>query len=243
MNARIRTLCLWSGYSFFVLYLLGIVVVARFIPPPAPSWSDAAIAAFFGEHQLRILVGMSICAFASALYVPWGVAIFGEMLRMEKTRFAPLSVLQVLSAGLGAVFFAISPLMWLTLAFRTGHASDSVWILNDFAWISWIASWPFFFVQAGALGLCLLTYPAPTVPRWVGYFSIWFAVSMFPASLVVFFYDGPFAWNGVFGLYLPLCMFAVWYQVVTYYLWRSLKGDAQRVETDLAPGRPVAAPA
>ncbi|HEY1972736.1 MAG TPA: hypothetical protein VGH89_32640 [Pseudonocardia sp.] len=243
MSARIQSICLWSGYSFFILYLVGIVVVAGFIPPPAPSWSGEAIAAYFQQRQGRILIGMSICAFASALYVPWGVAIFGEMLRMERTRFAPLSVVQVISAGVGAVFFAISPLMWLTLAYRAGHGSDAIWILNDFAWISWIVSWPFFFVQAGALGLCTLMHPSAALPRWVGYFSIWFGVSMFPASLIVFFDSGPFAWNGVFGIYLPLGMFALWYQVVSYYLRRAIKARAETAEPDLVQARGAAAPA
>lgn len=243
MNTRIQSICLWSGYSFFILYLLGIVAVAGFIPPPAPGWSGEAITAFFDERQLRILVGMSICAFASALYVPWGVSIFGEMVRIETTRFAPLSVVQVISAGLGAAFFAISPLMWLTLAFRAGHSSDSVWILNDFAWISWIVSWPFFSVQAAALGLCVLMHPAAALPRWTGYFSLWFAVSMFPASLIVFFHSGPFAWNGIFGIYLPLGMFALWYHVVTFYLRRSIKARASIAEPDVVQGRAVAASA
>lgn len=243
MSARVRSICLWSGYSFFLVYLVGIVVVAGFIPPPAPDWDAATITGYFGDHRFRILLGMSICAFASALYVPWGVAIFGEMLRMERTRYAPLSVIQVISAGLGAVFFAISPLMWLTLAFRVGHASDGIQILNDFAWISWIVSWPFFFVQAGALGLCVLMYRTPTMPRWVGYFSIWFGLSMFPASLIVFFYDGPFAWNGVFGIYLPLTMFAIWFHVVTFYLRRSLREQAGSADAEEIAERPVATPA
>jgi len=222
MNAKNQMICIWSGYAFFVLYLLGIVVVAGFIPPPAPSLSGQAVAAFFSQRHERVLVGMSICAFASALYVPWGVAIFVAMLRTEKTRFPAFSVVQVISAGLGAVFFAISPLMWLTIAFRTGHTDDTVGILNDFAWISWIVSWPFFFVQAGALGLCILMNPAVVFPRWVGYLSIWFAISMFPASLIVFFYSGPFAWNGLFALYLPLVLFALWYNTVSFFILRPM---------------------
>jgi hypothetical protein len=233
MSAKNQLVCLWSGYAFFILYLLGIVVVAGFIPPRAPSLSGETVTAFFSERHGRVLVGMSICAFASALYVPWGVAILGEMLRMEKTRFPALSAVQVISAGLGAVFFAISPLMWLTIAYRTGHASDSVGILNDFAWISWIVSWPFFFVQAGALGLCVLMHPTAVFPRWVGYLSIWFALSMFPASLIVFFYSGPFAWNGLFALYLPLVLFALWYNTVSFSMLRAVNART-KIQTQVA---------
>ncbi len=230
MNTRNQSLCLWAGYAFFVFYLLGIVVVAGFIPPPAPSWGDAAVAAFFHNRHGRILVGMSICAVASALYVPWGVALFAQMQRVEVGRFPALSVVQGISAGIGAVFFAISPFLWLTIAYRAGHSGDVVVALNDFAWISWIVSWPFFFIQAGAFGLTVLLYPKLVIPRWVGYLSLWFAFSMFPASAIVFFYHGPLAWNGVFALYLPLTLFALWYNVASFWVLRAIRQEA---ETDV----------
>jgi hypothetical protein len=239
VNTRNQSICLWSGYAFFVFYLLGIVLVAGFIPPPSPSWGDAAVAAFFRDRHSRILVGMSICAAASALYVPWGVAIFGQMQRMEAGRSSVLSVVQAISAGIGAVFFAISPFMWLTIAYRASHSGDVMVALNDFAWISWIVSWPFFFVQAGAFGLTVLMYPKVVIPRWVGYLSIWFAFSMFPASAIVFFYRGPLAWNGVFALYLPLTLFAVWYNVATVWVFRAIRDEAKSDAADDGGSLPV----
>ena len=115
MKTRNQLICVWSGYTFFVLYLLGLVVVAGFIPPPAPGWGDHIVAAYFHDRHLRILAGMSICAVASALYVPWGVAISGQMLRLEKGRFPALTALQGISAGLGAASFALSPFLWMTM--------------------------------------------------------------------------------------------------------------------------------
>jgi hypothetical protein len=232
MKTRNQLVCLGSGYGFFVLYLLGLVVVAGFIPPPAPGWGDDAVAAYFHSRHLRILAGMSICAFASALYVPWGVAIAGQMLRAEKGRFPALTVVQVISAGVGAAFFAISPFLWLTIAYRAGHSGDVMVALNDFAWISWIVSWPFFFIQAGAFALSVLMYPSVVIPRWVGYLSLWFAFSMLPASAIVFFYRGPLAWNGVFALYLPLALFALWYNVTAIWLLRAIRHEAQTEEAD-----------
>jgi hypothetical protein len=178
---------------------------------------------------------MVVCAFASALYIPWGVAIFGVMHRVERTEIALLSIVQVLSAGVGAAFFALSPLVWLAIAFRPTHTPDSILILNDFAWISWIVSWPFFFVQAVAVGLCALLYPCAALPRWAGYFSMWFAISLFPAILVVFFKQGPFAWNGILGFLLPLAMFALWYHVVTFCVWRGTRTLSITAKANRAP--------
>lgn len=232
MTTKNQLICLSSGYAFFVLYLLGLVPVAGFIPPPAPDWGDSIVAAYFHDRHLRILAGMSICAVASALYVPWGVAIAGQMLRMEKGRFPALTAVQGISAGVGAVFFGLSPFLWLTIAYRAGHSGDIMVALNDFAWISWIVSWPFFFIQAGAFGLSLLMYPTVVIPRWVGYLSLWFAFSMFPASAIVFFYHGPLAWNGVFALYLPLALFALWYNVTAFWLLRAIQQESRIAEAE-----------
>jgi hypothetical protein len=239
MTTDTRKICLWSGYAFFVLYLIGIVAVAGFIPPPLPSLGPEATAAFFNARHARVLIGMSICAFASPLYLLWGVALLAQMFRMEKPRFPALSAAQGISSGAGAIFFALSPLMWLTIAFRAGHAADTAQALNDFAWISWIVSWPFFSVQAAALGLCILMSPHALMPRWLGYLSFWFALSMFPASAIVFFKVGPLAWNGVFALYLPLVMFALWFNVVTYWIARAMRSESVELVSDPGiPGRP-----
>lgn len=148
--------------------------------------------------------------------------------------------MQGISAGVGSAFFAISPFLWLTIAYRAGHSGDIMIALNDFAWISWIVSWPFFFIQAGAFALSLLIYPTVVIPRWVGYLSLWFALSMFPASAIVFFYHGPLAWNGVFALYLPLALFALWYNVTAFWLLRAIRQEGRIVESEEgdSPARP-----
>ena len=51
MSTRNQLVCLWSGYAFFIVYLLGIVFVAGFIPPPAPGLSGEAVAAFFAQRH------------------------------------------------------------------------------------------------------------------------------------------------------------------------------------------------
>lgn len=223
MSSRSQLVCLWSGYAFFPLYLIGIVVIAGFIPPPSPNLSGEQIRALFEQHQLRIMVGMALCVMSSALYVPWTIALCGLMVRIDST-FPAYSLIQLISGALGAAFFMISPLVWATMAFRSGHGADLMQVLNDFAWISWIISWPFFLVQQFAVGLCALQAAKDQIliPRWVAFFSIWGAVTMVPAILIIFMKQGPFSWTGLFGLYLPLLIYSVWYHVMSLKMLKAL---------------------
>lgn len=47
-------------------------------------------------------------------------------------------------------------------------------------------------------------------PRWLGYLNFWCAFLFMPGGLVVFFKDGPFAWNGIIAWWLLLVAFGVW---------------------------------
>jgi hypothetical protein len=225
MQSKSQLVCLWSGYAFFPLYLLGIVVVAGFIPPPSPVLDGQAIVDLFEQGRTRILFGMLICIVASALFVPWSVAITAQMRRIEDGEFPVFTWVQALSGVAGAVFFILSPLVWAAMAFRTGHDPDVLLILNDFAWLSWLISWPFFFVQEFALGLCVLVCKSRQTifPRWLAFYAMCSATTMFPVLMVVFFRTGPFAWTGLFGIYLPLSLYAIWFHLVTHAVYRGIR--------------------
>jgi hypothetical protein len=59
-----------------------------------------------------------------------------------------------------------------------------------------------------------------------------------PLSIVFFFKSGLFAWNGLFGFYLPFVTFWIWFFVMTYTIRRSL----HRLDDGARLGSPAAVP-
>lgn len=229
MNTRNQLLCLYSGYTFFPLYLIGFALFSGFIPIVPPSWNAVEVASFFEENQNSILVGQIICEIAAAMLVPWAVAIFSQMMRLEDGVRA-LSFTQLGFGVIGAVFFMLPSFIWATMAFRTGITPETLLILNDFAWIAWVISWPPFAFQAIAISAVVLLSKTKQeiFPRWAAYTSLWLGISMFPASLAVFFKDGPFAWNGLIAVYVPLVVYTIWWHVIFISVRRAIKSQEQQ---------------
>jgi hypothetical protein len=63
-----------------------------------------------------------------------------------------------------------------------------------------------------------------TVPRWFGYFNIWYAVLAAPGGAVVVFNRGPLAWNGTFAFWLPVAVFSTWYMSLSILVARRIRG-------------------
>lgn len=229
MNTRIQLICLWSGYAFCPLYLIGFALFAGFLPIPSPTLDAVQVAALFDQNQTRILIGMTLCVFASALLVPWAVAIFEQMSRIE-TKSRTLSYVQLCSGTLGPVFFMFPTFTWAAMAFRSGRNPEILLAMDDFAWITWVISYAPYFIQAVTFGLCVLLYKTeqPIIPRWAAYLSIWMGICLVPATLVIFFKTGPFAWDGLITIYIPLAIYTLWFHTMLFVLLKAIKGQTQQ---------------
>jgi hypothetical protein len=62
--------------------------------------------------------------------------------------------------------------------------------------------------------------PDPVFPRWAGYFNFMVVMLILPDQLLFFFHSGPWSWNGLFGLWIPVTLFGGWF-LVTFFLMRA----------------------
>ena len=57
-NKKTQFWCLYGAYAFAVLFLLGWVVLAKFVPPLSPAADAGQTAAFYQGNLLGIRIGM-----------------------------------------------------------------------------------------------------------------------------------------------------------------------------------------
>lgn len=65
----------------------------------------------------------------------------------------------------------------------------------------------------------------PLFPGYIGYVNIWCGLLYFPAAAIIFFKNGPLAFNGILGMYVPLAAFFFWMVCMTLELVKSINRD------------------
>jgi len=228
-NRRMQMACVWTGPVMIVGWVVAFVVLARFIPPPSPGKSPAEVVDLYRDHTDAIRLGLVITLFASALLVPFAAVITAQLKRIEGPR-SVLSWTQLISAGLLSLEFIIPLVVWQAAAYRPDETSAEVMrMLNDLGWLLFVSVVSSAVVQFASIGVAILSdeREVGVFPRWAGYFNLWVAFLVIPAGIVPFFKHGPFAWNGAFGFFLPLVVFAAWIAVMVVLLRRAIDQEAR----------------
>ncbi len=207
MNARTERLFTWSGLGCLVLMGVGLLFLARCVPPPAPSASAAEIAAFYRADPVRVRLGLQVAMFGCALIIPFVVALFVRMRRIEGGS-SPWAYLQ-LATGVADMFVFILPLMVLQAGlFRVDEIDPPLLrTLNDLAWILFVSPASMIVLQMIAVAAVALSSATPELPRSVGYYNLWAALVSSCGVTVPFFLSGPLAWNGLFAYWIPVAAF------------------------------------
>jgi hypothetical protein len=218
---RVALACVWSGPAFCVLFGIGFVLFAHFLPPPSPDMTAAQVARMYADNRFGIRTGSVLVMVANGFYLTWTAVIAYLMWRAE---FRLMSFVALLGGGIGAMGPFLGSMLWIAAAFRPEQDPGTTQALNDVAWLFTVAYFVPVFFQFLAVGLVGLLAPAERSPwpRWAGYLSLWFATAGVPAALIPFFKTGPFAWDGAFGFWIPAVAFFGFFTVMTPILARSV---------------------
>jgi hypothetical protein len=222
-DRRTQLLAVNSCWVFLVLFGIGWVGLAGFMPPPAPHDTALQIARQFRGNTTGIRLGMVISIMGSAFLLPWGGAVCAQMKRIEG-RHAALTWTWIAAQGCIVIEFIYPCAFWAVAAFRTGSPLR-VQSFDDLAWL------PFFgIVSTGIIQMVLLGWltlrdkrPTPIYPRWFAYIQFWCAIGVMPAALVLCFHSGPFAWNGILAYWLGLTVASIWVVTTTVMTARAIK--------------------
>ncbi|MCV7412559.1 hypothetical protein AWC05_18235 [Mycobacterium florentinum] len=227
LSRRIQTFCAWCGPAFVVLLFGGWGLMGGFIPLIPPSYQAEQVAAAYGESVSVHRLGTLLALIGIFLTIPFFFAISMQIRRTE-LRVPSLAILQFASGIIVTVVLIIPMLLFIGGLFRPERPPELTKLVNDLSYVMLILPWPPIFGQLGALIVAIFhdRSAAPVFPRWLGFFNLWVALLLLPASMIIFFKTGPFAWTGVIGFWIPAAVFGVWYIVMTIVLLRAIRDEA-----------------
>lgn len=229
--------CAWSGILCFFFFFAAFGF-AHFIPPLSPSLSPDEVARHYQEHTTGIRVGAVFMLLSGSFYAAYTALISGQMRRIPGVH--PTVVLVQLTAGAFACLtFLVPAMLFIVTAFRPDRDPASTQILNDMSWIFLVMPWPPFMMQNFAFAFAILSdrRREPLFPRWLAYVNVWAPIVFTPAVLLPFFKSGPFAWSGIFVIWIPAAVFVLQFVANTVMLLKAV--DVPEVApTDIEESQP-----
>lgn len=239
MKRASELICIWGGVAFSVLFGVGFLGVAGFVPPLSPADTAQETAAIFRDNDVSIRAGLLLCNVGAMFFLAFGAAIAGQTRRIRGV--APTVVyLQVGGFSAGLILIVMPFFMWFAAAYRADTwSAESIQLLDDLGWISFLAGFPPFVMWFIGTGMAILSDIAevPLFPRWAGWLAIFLGSAQSTAMMLVFFRTGPFAWDGVFAWWLPATEFFTWFIVITVLMLKAVGSDYEaRVDARVAPG-------
>ncbi|MBB3606142.1 hypothetical protein FHT40_005831 [Mycolicibacterium sp. BK556] len=233
MNPSLRILGVWSAAAFFLLWLVGFVFFAQWIPPIPPSNSAGEIADLFTARSVPIRIGMVLMTIGTVFYLPWTVVLSDLIKEIEGKSFF-LAGTQLTAGVVSAMTFFLPAFVWTTAAFRPNRSPEITQALVDLGWLFFITPIAPFILQYVTLAIAIFRdrRPRPAFPRWAAYLQLWVSISFLPALGAMFLKTGPFAWNGLLVWWIPFAMFTGWFVSMIALTWRAVQQVHEPAEID-----------
>lgn len=221
----------WCAPLYVLGILVGLVLLARFIPPPPAYLTADQVAALYQDHTLRIRIGLFLAMAFTSLLAPFSAVIAVQMMRREGHR-PVLSMTQLVNGAIGSLVLLIAFMIMMAAAFDPTRPTEITKAIHDLGWLMLLLPFPPFCIQYVAIGLQILQDHSaqPLFPRWVAYFNFWIAISFIPTGLVGFFKIGPVTWHGVIGFWIPTISYATWFMVMFFVLRPAIRKDHRELQ-------------
>ena len=208
--------------------LVGLVLIARFIPPPPAYLTAEQVATLYQENTLSIRIGLFLAMAFTSLLAPFSAGIAIQMMRREGSR-PILAMTQLVNGAIGSLVLLIAFMVMMMAAFDPARPPEITKALHDMGWMMLLLPFPPFCIQYIAIGMQILQDKSeqPLFPRWVAYFNFWIAISFIPTGIVGFFKVGPFTWHGLIGFWIPTISYGLWFMVMFFALRSAIRQDQQ----------------
>jgi hypothetical protein len=218
---------------FGAILLLCFVAFPGFFPPMSPQMTADQVADFYAHNTTMIRFSMITFNLCAVMLIPFFMTIVVQMKRMSLPSHV-LAYSYLASASTGATLFAIADIFWLIAAYRPDRDPQLILLLNDMAWLVFIA--PVGAIVVMNLCLALAVYldarPQPVFPRWVAPFNLLTAAAMTPAVCAVVFKTGPLAWDGFVSFWLRIGAFALYIAVMFFVVRAAIARQATEEAVD-----------
>ncbi|TFV59731.1 hypothetical protein E4P42_07540 [Mycobacterium sp. PS03-16] len=223
----VQRICLWTGLAAGVLMLVGFVAFPGFFPPMPPGLTAEQVAAFYRDNTAMIRFSMITWNLCGMMLLPFFMVIVVQMKRMS-TQSHVLAYCYLTATVSGATIFALADIFYLVAAFRPDRSPELVQLLNDMAWIIFVA--PVGMLVGQNLLLALAVFfdrgHQPVFPRWIGHYAVLTAVAMTPAAGAAVFTQGPLAWDGAVAFWVRNGAFALFVMVMFVVAYRAVQRQA-----------------
>lgn len=232
-----QRLAIYSGPFFVTTFVIFWAVLGQNLPPPHPAWPMQAFTDRYVEHLASIRVGFLVCLVTICFYLPWTGYVTARMKRIETGHYPVLSYLQLMGGCLTVMVVSISMWCWVVAAQRPERSSEITQMLTDAGWLMNDTVYMCTTLQMFAMALCILADKKSEIPvmsNWACYLTIFCGASFFPASLTAILRDGPFAYDGLIGFWVPYPAWLIWMFVASYYLAKDLNRRVLAGESDHA---------
>lgn len=218
INTKVLMFGAWANLYYGALLGIGWALTAGFVPPISPMLNAEEIAQLFSDDLFRIRLGMIISMFGAMMFLFLSATAAYFISRIEGW-FGPLSVLQVMGGVCGAILTFYPPAWWLTATFRPDRLPEILWMLSDAAWLQWVGALTIYlpFLVSLIVAAFVDDSEEPVFPRWLGYYLSWVLIMETPVILIFFFYEGPFAWDGLFGFWIPFAVYVTIFLNLFYF--------------------------